>query len=118
MIAFSAVVFGIGVRSKLASALAIHDRHRIAPVVELHDLNVTVVVCEGVVVVDVEELVLELSVLLLLDVEFVDVLFDVLFVVLLVVLFCELSLVDELVVVVFPELLLVVLPSFFEELCV
>ena len=52
-------------------------------------------VCEGVVVVDVEELVLELlfSVLLLLDVEFVDVLFDVLFVVLLVVLFCELPLV-------------------------
>jgi hypothetical protein len=78
------------------------------------------VVCEGVVVIDVEELVLELSVsvLLLLDVEFVDVLFDELLVVLFVLLFCELPLVDELVVVVFPELLLVVLLSFFEELCV
>ena len=85
--------------------------------------------------VDVEELVLELSfsVLLLLDVEFADVLFDALLVVLFcelilvvellvvvlfVLLFCELPLVDELVVVVFPELLLVALPSFFEELCV
>lgn len=77
-------------------------------------------VCEGVVVVDVEELVLELSfsVLLLLDVEFADVPFDVLSVVLFVLLFCELLLVVELLVVVFPELLLVVLPSFFEELCV
>ena len=69
---------------------------------------------------DDEELVLEfsVSVLLLLDVEFVDVLFDELLVVLFVLLFCEPLLVDELVVFVFPELLLVVLPSFFEELCV
>ena len=96
-------------------------------------------VCEGVVVADVEELVLELSfsVLLLLDVEFADVLFDVLLVVLFsllfcklllvvallvvvlfVLLFCELPLVDELVVVVFPELLFVALPSFFDGVCV
>ena len=49
------------------------------------------------------------------EVELFDVLFDELLVVLFVLLFCELLFVVALLVVVFPELLLVVLLSFFEE---
>ena len=54
---------------------------------------------------------------MLLDAEFADVLFNVLLVALFVLPFSELLFVVELLVVVFPKLLLV-LPSFFDEVCV